>query len=487
MSDSVKLGKQKSILELLSDTSVYGIGVVFSRFLGFIITPLLTRLFSVAEYGQVDVIQSGLSIAIAVASLYTESGVMKYYYEFGRAERRTLLSTHIMTMGIISLALVALFLPFSGLISIKLLGSARQWSTIRDSLWVIITSLLYQHVITVLRTARRPKLAVIYSLSVAGFQFLLVVLFVLKLKYGIGGIFIARALTEGLISMIMIIILRDYYSLSYSLPMLRTLLRFGLPMLPEVFTGIVIGYCSRYFLLLYHNAASLGLFSLAQKSALIIVVASAALKSAWLPYAFSISGQENAREIYSYVFSAYLKVMALLLAGLILFSRELILILSTKEYLSATLLIGLLGLTAVLQGLVYIVNIGILIAGKTRYYIFASLAASVITFALSALLIPRWGIVGAALVHLAAQLVMVEVVYKIAEHFYKIEYRFGYLVLFVIGFILLSLINLGTINIDFYFRLFLCGAAGIASYFFLLRKEIVVLKKLFLSRMGLAS
>lgn len=487
MSEALKLDKHKSILGLLNDTSVYGIGMVLSRFMAFIITPIITRLFSIKEYGQLDIIMSSLSIAIAFSSLYTESALMKYYYSYERKEQRSLLFTHILTMATVSLTLIFFLLPISGFLASKLLGSASLINVIRSSLAIIITSLIYQHIITVLRTTRRAKMSIVYSLSVAVLQFLLVLLFVLEFNYGIEGIFMSRALAEGFVSAIVIFIIRDDYYPSYSLSILKNLLRFSIPLFPEILMGIIIGYSSKYFILIYHGAAPLGIFALAQKGAALVVIASAALKSAWLPYAFSISGQDKNKEIYSYVFSAYLKVMALIVASLIIFSRELILVLATKEYLSAMTIMGLLGITSALQGLVYILNTGILISGKTKYYMIASLMALVVTLVAGVVLIPVWGVTGAAMVHLAAQIVMVGMIYKIAGRLYKIDYQIGYLGLFIVGMLMLSTINInGFPSIGLIFKLLLFSILGIAG-FLMLRKEIEVIKKIVLGRLRFAS
>jgi len=479
--------KRGSILGLLGDASIYGVGMMLSRFVGIIITPILTRLFSVAEYGTLDMLQSGLAITIALASLYSESAMMRHYYDHQEAERRSLLFTQLATVALIGCALIALLMPASGAIASGLLRSQGQAGAVRASLWVILSSLLYQHAITVLRTTRRPRLAVACSLSVALAQFLLVLLLVVKLGLGLEGVLLARALAEGLGSVVAIAAMRAEYNPRYSWALLRRMLRFGLPMMPEVLMGVVIGYCGRFFLLGYHGSASLGLFSLAQKLSLLIALTSGALKSAWLPYAFSVSNQGQAEEIYVYVFGAYLKIMAVLLAGVFLFSRELILLLATKEYLPTAFAAGLLALTAALQGLGYIVNVGILVSGRTEYYLLASLGGGVAALVSSALLIPAWGLNGAAAAQLVTQSVMLALIYLVARKLHPIGYPVAWLGLFAAGMLLLSLINLGEGPLSgLAARLVLAGPLFVAAVL-LLRRELAAIKELALGRLGVAS
>lgn len=473
--------KRSSIFGFVSDISVYGGGMILSRFLGLAITPILTRLFSPADYGQIDALQSAASIVIAVISMSMESGVMRFFNDSDCQERKSFLYTHLLVVLFLGAGIVALLLPFSDIIASMVFGQRELAGAVSVTYGVIFSTFVYQHVITVLRTIRAPKLAVVFSLFTAIFQFVCVLVFVLKMNYGLAGVLGGRFLAEIVMSLLMLAVIRAQYAGRFSVSCLKKLLRFGAPLMPEIFFGIVVGYFGKFFLMSSHGVASMGMFVVGQKVSLLIVMISGAIKSAWLPYAFSISSEVESRDIFAHVFSAYLKIMAISVIGLAFFSHEITALIAPAEYSAAALIGVLLGFAASLQGGVYIVNVGLLLAEKTRYYLLASLGCALVTVAAGFVLIPRMGLVGSAVVQVIAQLFMVAVVYNLSQKFYRINYNplHIFVYVFVVSVIVVMLTYFPFLN-SLPMRIALAGTLVVGAWF-AIRKEVMMLAPRFVS------
>lgn len=473
--------KRSSVFGFVSDVSVYGGGMILARFLGLAITPILTRLFSPADYGQIDALQSGASIVIAVISMSMESGVMRFFNDFDCQERKSLLYTHLLVVLFLGAGIVALLLPFSDIVASMFFGKNGLSEAVTVTYGIIFSTFVYQHVITVLRTIRAPRLAVIFSLSTAVFQFVCVLVFVLKMNYGLAGVLGGRFLAEIVMSLSMLAVIRNEYSGQFSVSCLKKLIRFGAPLMPEILFGIVVGYFGKFFLMSSHGVASMGMFVVGQKVSLLIVMISGAIKSAWLPYAFSISSQAESKDIFAHVFSVYLKIMAIFVVGLAIFAHEITAVIAPSEYSAAAMIGVLLGFAASLQGGVYIVNVGLLLAEKTRYYLLASLGCAFLTVAAGFLLIPRLGLVGSAIVQVIAQLFMVVTVYNLSQKFHKINYKPLHLFVYVFGVssFVAMLAYLPFLN-SLPSRLVLGGVLIIGAWF-AMRKEVMMFAPRFLS------
>lgn len=473
--------KRSSVFGFVSDVSVYGGGMILARFLGLAITPILTRLFSPADYGQIDALQSGASIVIAVISMSMESGLMRFFNDLDCQERKSLLYTHLLVVLSLGAAIVVLLLPFSDIIASMFFGKKELGVAVSVTYGVIFSSFVYQHVITVLRTIRAPRLAVLFSLATAVAQFVCVLVFVLEMKYGLAGVLGGRFLAEIVMSLLVLAVIRNQYSGRFSVFWLKKLIRFGAPLMPETLFGIVIGYFGKFFLMSSHGVASMGMFVVGQKVSLLIVMISGAMKSAWLPYAFSISSQAESKEIFAHIFSVYLKIMAIFVVGLALFAHEITAIIAPSGYSAAALIGVLLGFAASLQGGVYIVNVGLLLAEKTRYYLLASLGCALVTVAAGFMLIPRLGLVGSAVVQVIAQLFMVVTVYNLSQKFHKINYKPLHLFVYVFGVstIVVMLAYFPFLN-SLPMKLALSGALVVGAWF-AMRKEVMMFAPRFLS------
>ncbi len=440
---SKEFSPRKSILGFLSDLSIYGVGVIIARGLALITTPILTRLFSLTEFGNLDLLLSGVSIIVVISSMYMESALMRYYNDLSLGERKYLMFTHLVSVSCIGGILWAMVCLGRGLICETFFQGQGLWMPVALSGGLILSTLIYQHVITVLRTMRKPSKAVGFSFLVALVQFLLTLAGVILLDLGIMGVIIARLCAELLISSGYIFRLRGEYGTHFSMSILKQMMGFGVPLMPEALLGIIIGYYSKFYLLSSHGTEGMGLFAVAQKMAMLIAVVSGVVKSAWLPYAFSIMSHSESKRIFADILSSYFKIMTVGMAVFILFGWEILWVIAPREYWDARTAGVLLGMAAALQGGVYIVNIGLLKSQKTRWYVLASVGSAAVVFIGSWAFVPVWGVTGASLVQVGSQLVMITSIYLLSQHFYRIDYRLASFWGFIGGtLILLELIRL---------------------------------------------
>jgi O-antigen/teichoic acid export membrane protein len=168
-----------------------------------------------------------------------------------------------------------------------------------------------------------------------------------------------------------------------------------------------------------------GLISVGTKLASIVLLAVTAFRTAWGPFAYSLADDEDlARSTYSKVLTYYLLVTMLATVGLSVFSRELVLLLSTVEYEAAASVVPFLSLSNTIWGAVLIVSIGYGIAKKSYHTTIAVIIGAAVNIGLNIILIPIWGIVGAAVSTMFGNIVALIYSRFAANKYFMVQYEY---------------------------------------------------------------
>ena len=100
-------------------------------------------------------------------------------------------------------------------------------------------------------------------------------------------------------------------------------------------------------------------------------------------------------------------------------------------------MVPLLALSYILFGMCAVLVAGIHIVKKTKYASYSFIAASLMSLLLNYLLVPRLGMMGAALASVAAYVTLSILYFTMSQRFYRIEHEFGRIaLLFVAGLVL---------------------------------------------------
>ena len=64
------------------ETLTYGFGGILSRFVGFILLPIYTRVFNPSDYGIIDIIATLTTLASIALTAGTESALSYYFFKY---------------------------------------------------------------------------------------------------------------------------------------------------------------------------------------------------------------------------------------------------------------------------------------------------------------------------------------------------------------------------------------------------------------------
>lgn len=412
---------------LLSDSVVYGLSGVISRFIGILLVPVYTRLFTPEDYGVLSLVASSLAVVSIFVGLGLDNSAHRWYWDTeDNIDRRRTISSwawcQLVTATVFGLGVYA----SAEYLGQRVIGRSDAAIYFRIAAVTLPLTVLGTVANNWFRMQRRPWATTIYALATNLVIVALTLLLVVKLRRGLWGVYAGQAIGFGIGSVVAAILLRDWIAPRLvDLARLRQMLRYALPLIPAGLAYWVTGFADRYFVQAYTNTAQVGLYSVGSSLAAGVALITGAFQQAWGPFALSIHTQPDARRTYATVFLFYLWVAGVISAALSLFAPEILRLLATKQYAGASPVVGVLALSYVMIGLTYIAATGPAIAKRTGPTGIAMTAAAILNVILNFALVPRFGKVGSAVATLIAQSLTPIYIFYRSQQLYRIPYRFG--------------------------------------------------------------
>src|SRR5262245_55146979 len=142
---------------LLKDSAVYGIGIVLSRLVGFVMIPVYTRVLTPADYGVVEAVTRLADVFGLILALGVAGSLLRFYHEASDAEdRRALVSTaRLLLAGATVLGMLAL-IPAAPWLTRLTFGDAQHETLVRLTMAGMLLTSFIQLPLTVFRAQGRP-------------------------------------------------------------------------------------------------------------------------------------------------------------------------------------------------------------------------------------------------------------------------------------------------------------------------------------------
>lgn len=411
----------------LKDASLYGLSQVIGQFVGFLLLPLYTNYLSPTDYGIITLFGFFTLFYFPLSHLGIQGAMFRYVgFAESEEEEKSILGTALISVLCIAsvLAVIALILKIQ-ICNILFTDPGPEIYSYFN--WIVLGaffSTLTQLSYSYLRIKRKIK--VIFTLNIIGLVITisLNILFVVFLHYGIFGVILATALASILKFINVIFYIRILKSLTFSKDYIRKMLRFGLPNVPSYLQAIVMTLFGQFALSKFLSAEDLGLYAVAWKFCLPLQALLGALHNSWKAHKFDIKkhhGTDNT--VYSRFIILMISVYCLVYAGLSIWGGDILVLVSAEEFHAAAPFVPFLALIPLLNAM-YLVFSSFVSFGTSQKFqpliSFAGLAATVI---FSYILIPNYGIKGAAMASAIGWLFMSVSSYFYGQSIFKVDFQ----------------------------------------------------------------
>jgi len=415
---------------LATTGAAYTAASIVSKLIAVALLPLYTRYLTRADYGAAEVMFAAVVTASIVVRLGTIEALLRFYYKDDEDPGRVVASSFAALFWLATLVAL-LALPFAEPISEALLPHpAPELARISiGGLWVLTMN---EFLLTLFRLEERARAFFLTTIVNVLLAIALTVVLVVGEGEGARGLLIGSYGSGAVVVAALIVIHRRRLSLRFESPLLRRLMRFGLPTMPAELSLYGLNFVDRIILARSAGLAEVGLYSLAVKFAQGVNVLVRGFQLAWPPLAYSIRDDDEARRAYAAVVTWFVAGCAFVVTGLWLLSRQIVRLLAAPEFFAAHEAIGLVATGVTLYALYMVLVVILGRTGRTEFNFPATLAALAANIALNLLLIPPLGIVGAGLALLASYLVVLALMYGFTQRLFPVPYEWGRLIRLVL-------------------------------------------------------
>jgi O-antigen/teichoic acid export membrane protein len=395
---SVTLGKRLG--ELARHSAVYGFGSLVSRFIAVLLLPVYTRYLSPADYGLIETLIALSAILTVLLAAGVKSAFFRFYFD-EPDKRRVIRTSFWFTMASGTAGLVAGLL-LAGQISGLLFGTSEHADLVRAAFVGLWAHVNYEQMTSLFRVEQRSVAYLIATLINLTLTVGATVLLVVVLEQGPIGVIVGSFTGTLLVYAGLLAYRRDQLGLEWDRPLLREMNSFGMPLVPSALFLWVLNFSDRFFLVKLAGPREVGLYSIGVRIASAIILFLAAFRTAWPAFAYSIDDDEEAKRTYSFVLTYIVVITSWMALALGVLAPWLVRLLTTEDFYSAERVVAPLAFAAVAFGAYIVVVIGIGRARRTRSNWIITGAAAALNVVLNLLLIPAFGIMGAAVATIGA-------------------------------------------------------------------------------------
>ena len=401
------------------------------RFLGFLLFPLYTNVFTPKELGVFALVYSYLAFFNIVYIYGMDAAFMKYTSTAEGDEKKAIFSTpYLFVVGstsIFSILFYLLLVPFSKGIELPLEFS--------HLLIFVIFILLFDTLALIpfnnLRLERKTQKFAAIKITNIIINLLLNLILILGFDFGLEAIFISNLVASifSFVALLPDIVKKLQFKIDILI--LKKMLKFGLPYLAAGFASMIVQVIDIPIVKKLTDTATLGIYRQNYKLGVFMMLFVQMFNYAWQPFFLENAKRENAKELFAKVFTLFLILTSVSWVFLSLFIGNLVQIeiagrtILGHDFLSGLSIVPIILLAYLFNGLYMNFTAGIYIKEKTQYFPVVTIAGALVNVAVNFTLIPKLGIMGAAYATLASYIVMAGGLFIVSQKFYKIDYEYS--------------------------------------------------------------
>ncbi len=388
---------------ILQGSGLYSIAIVGQRVASVILLPITTRFLRPSDYGMADLLeQVGVILAILLG-LQFSSALGYFYFKTETAEaRRPVAGTGVMGAAGLGVIVALVCWPFAGIISKLVFGSAMGAPYLRLVFATMPVNFLVEALLSWVRVENRPGMYVIGTLvrivgTIAG-----TVALVGVYRLRVWGVLSTSVLAMGAASVFL-----GLYWLRKARPVFRVELfirmaKFATPIGLGGVAVFFIHFGDRFFLAHYRPMAELGIYVLAYKLGMLLAVVYSAFQIYWSAQVYQIMQRHDADKVFARLFTYVILGLSFFGLGIVVTAKPALRILAAPEYRGAAALVPIVVAAYYMRAVGDFLRCLFLAAGRPAYDAACNWLGALFCLAGYIILIPKYGIWGAAFATAAA-------------------------------------------------------------------------------------
>ena len=471
---------QKAITQLAKNGAIYGLSGMLQRFIGFLLLPFFTKILTTQDYGVFAMV-SLIGIAInGLLSLGTSNSNGILFFRKTKANHRSevIWTNFILLIGNGIFWYLFLY-TIAPQISSLIFQTNIYSSLIRLFIIGTVLNSITNPLLSYLRYQEQAKKYATLTLLGSFVTSISSVYFILIMKIGIKGLILSSILgsTTTLMLTFIVVIRETKFLLNSSL--IFPLVKIGFPSIFGLFAFLLIDYADRQMIERFIGLSELGIYSIGYGFGMVMNLFVGAFGEAWSPFFISYTKKtKEAKQIFGNVLTYYLLSFGSLVTMFFIFAKPIVLLITAPSFHECWLIVGLVSAGYFFKGCYLIFLPGIYFAEKLKYQSIIEWIAAFLNIILNLLLIPIFGLLGAAISTLLSYMILPVLAWYYSRSYLKVDYNFKRLasILTTIMFTIVIAQALSvTLTVNLFIQTTICFSIlslyFLFTYFFLFKEE----------------
>jgi O-antigen/teichoic acid export membrane protein len=443
----------EEIKKLLKHGSVYSLGNILNKAVGFLLIPFYTHYLTTADYGTLELLDLSVSLIGLLLNMWMNASLVRHYCEYEDSKNRN----EVVSTALIATSAAAAVVSVFGLIwardvSRLILKSPEFFRLVQ----VIACNLFFTCINSVsfsyLRARQRSSSIVTMNTVSLVVGLALNIYLLAVMKTGVIGILLGSLISNILVTTVLTVLTVSQVGFHFNLIKFRALAAFGLPLIVTSFSAFELNFADRFFLQHYSNLATVGVYALGYKFGYMLsFLLIQPFMMIWGARMYEVAKREDAGPVFSRIAGYFTLLMCAVALGMSLVIKEVISVIAPLQFHNAYKVVPVVALSYLFYGIGYYFQSGIYISKKTHYLGLMGAICAVANIGLNVLLIPRFAAMGAAWATALSFLLMAVLAYFFSQRAYHIPYMLSKVLVplgaAIVAYCLSTLISAGSVPV----------------------------------------
>lgn len=420
------------MIKILKDTSIYAIGDILTKGIGFFAIIFYTHFVTQSDMGVYGYIMVIVSFVTTFLILGADNAYARYFFDYKDEYKKKVLTTTLFVF-LFFWMLVVLFVPivFSKELSYLFLDTYDYALAFLFALVSLPLKLLASMSNQALRNQFKTKQFVIYNFITAVVTVSSSITLLKFTDLGVASIFLGLIIGDIFVLPLRFLAIKELFIKEVDFSILKSILAYGVPFLPASISYWIFSSADRVMLESMSSIESVGIYTVAVSLGAVMSLVAGAIGQAWAPYALKVyeEDKEKAKILYMRFFKVLIGVALFLVFCASMLGQEIISLIFPTEYSTVFypmifLLIGI-GFQITTQ----VTAVGIYLIKKTYYIIYITLCIAILNIALNYILIPIYAEVGASFATMISYLLLTLIYSIVSQRLFRLNYDFRYVLI----------------------------------------------------------
>lgn len=424
-----------SLRALAKQSAIYTIGNIAPKIGAFLLLPIYVRFLTPADYGTVALMTSLAGLLGIIYHFGVDGALMRLHFDTAGRDRASLY----FTIAAFTLVMSAVLTLLAALILSAVFES---WfaGTPFVPLGVLALLLAFAGSIhfvpsTLFRASGQAGRFLAINLGSFGLSSVMSLVLVVVFHLGPTGVLLGQLISNLTIMCVSIAIVARLGSFEFNASALRASLALGVPLLPHALSAWSLRLADRWLLALLlvlpavEARSQIGIYAVGYQLGFVVTTVVASFNSAWSPYFFRIADQPQAPRFYADMTNVVLAGVLALAVAVSTLAPEIVALVARPGYEAAADVLPVVAFASVIQGAYTMFVTVVFFVKRTGPLAFITFGSAALNVLLNVVLIPWFGIMGAAWATVGAYAFFAAATYLYARRLYPISLAWARLVI----------------------------------------------------------